>query len=293
MVFRQITAKDLIGLKKYFVRDYGICDYTFGANFMWYDYFDSYFGTTSNDMLIIMSDNGKNFSYPIGAGDADVALNDVESYAKSTNKPLVLDRVPKVRLDEVAARYKECRVIKHDEYFDYVYDIDGLSELVGKKYHGVRNHINKLIREYPDIEFRLIEDKDIAAVKEFFGEYVASYDKGMRSFDHDNMATMRVLDSFGQLGMVGGAAFLGDKVLGFAIGEMGDSEDKMFFVHIEKCSRQVPSVSKLVVREFAKVAKSMGAKYINRAEDMGDPGIRYSKEQYNPCRLEYKYKILN
>ena len=292
MDFKQLTAKELLDIRDRFDKDYGICDYTFGANYMWYDYFVSGIAYASNGMPIIASGGNKNFSYPIGDGDALAALDELKEYLGGKGKPFVIDRVPRSEVDKVTAYYKGAEAARIEGYWDYVYDIDALSEMTGKKYNGLRNHINKFTREYPDARFRIITEDDLPAVRAFFDEYCADYDKSSDSFAHDNMATRRVLDNFGQLGFIGGAVFAGGKALAFAIGELGDKTDNMLFVHIEKCSRTVPSVSKFLVREFARMGRGLGAKFVNRAEDMGDQGIRYSKEQYNPCRLEYKYRIV-
>ena len=292
MNFKQLTAKDLLSVKNRFDKDYGICDYTFGANYMWYDYFANGIAYASNGMPIIIGGGEKNFSYPIGGGgDPLEALDELGSYLKGRGKPFVIDRVPMSEIGRVTAYYKSAEVELIEGWWDYVYGIDALSEMTGKKYNGLRNHINKFMREYPDAEFRAIEEEDLPAVRAFLDEYCTDYEKAADSFAHDNMAARRVLDNYGALGLTGGAVFAGGKVLAFAVGELGDKASNMFFVHIEKCSREVPSVSKFLVREFARTGRSMGAKYVNRAEDMGDPGIRYSKEQYNPCRLEYKYRV--
>jgi len=293
MTFSKLTQKKLLDLRKDFTRDYGICDFTFGANYLWFDYFKSTFAITKSGVPIIANCNEESYAYPIGSRDIESALDELAVYVRSQNKSFVIDRVPQECVEMVLKKFGGGTVEQvADNWCDYIYDIDALAEMTGKKYNGLRNHINKFLREYPQATFRLIEQDDIPNILIFLEEYVTGYKKASKSFRHDNKAAKRMLENYDKLGLIGGAAFVGDKVLGFAIAEYADNISKTFFVHIEKCSKEVPSVSKFLVREFAKVGRNMGAKLVNRAEDMGDAGIRYSKQQYNPLRLEYKYRMI-
>ena len=43
--------------------------------------------------------------------------------------------------------------------------------------------------------------------------------------------------------------------------------------------------------EYAKMYVTEGVRFINREEDLGDPGMRKSKEQYHPVELLEKYLV--
>jgi len=290
MNFTTLTPEKLLDLRRHFDIDYGICDFTFGANYMWCDYFKSSYAISSKGVLIIASADEANYSYPIGRGNDRDALTELAEYVSAQNKTFILDRVPCEKIDEILKLFKRGKTDEIPKlWWDYVYEIDALAQMTGKKYNGPRNHINKFVREYPSAVFKLIEENDLSACKEFLSEYVKGHDKSSDSYKHDNRATLRVLDNYSKLGFVGGAVFNEGKVLAFAIGEkLGET----LYVQIEKCSKEVPSVSKYLVREFAKMGQRLGVKFVNRAEDLGDEGIRYSKEHYNPIRLEKKYKII-
>ena len=43
--------------------------------------------------------------------------------------------------------------------------------------------------------------------------------------------------------------------------------------------------------EYAKLYAGEGVRFINREEDLGDPGMRRSKENYHPAELLEKYLV--
>lgn len=88
--------------------------------------------------------------------------------------------------------------------------------------------------------------------------------------------------------MLGGVLQADGKIVGFSLGEVaGDT----LFVHIEKADRTFRGAYRMLVNQFAARFAGEGVSYINREDDMGDPGLRTSKLSYHPITLLKKYCI--
>ena len=77
-------------------------------------------------------------------------------------------------------------------------------------------------------------------------------------------------------------------IVALAVGEVnGDT----LYVHVEKARTDYTGAYQAIVSEFAQYAAQPDTLYINREDDSGDEGLRYSKMVYRPLRLLNKYWI--
>ena len=81
-----------------------------------------------------------------------------------------------------------------------------------------------------------------------------------------------------------------DGIVAFTLGEViGDT----LYVHIEKMSHDIAGAGETINRLFASMMTTIhpSVQYINREEDVGDPGLRHAKESYHPLELLKKYNV--
>jgi hypothetical protein len=65
--------------------------------------------------------------------------------------------------------FPELKFVAERDMFDYIYDAKEFSSLVGKKWNGQRNYINRFKKTYPNHSVHVIEtSEDVARVREFF-----------------------------------------------------------------------------------------------------------------------------
>ena len=62
-------------------------------------------------------------------------------------------------------------------------------------------------------------------------------------------------------------------------------------VYFERALRSRKGLYQVVNQETARVLVRQGYDFINREEDLGDPGLRQAKESYSPLRLELAYTM--
>jgi hypothetical protein len=63
----------------------------------------------------------------------------------------------------------------------------------------------------------------------------------------------------------------------------------MLFEHVEKAMPDVPGAYPAMAQAFVKAFPT--ARYLNREDDGGDEGLRYSKLSYKPLELREKYLV--
>ena len=88
--------------------------------------------------------------------------------------------------------------------------------------------------------------------------------------------------------MKGGLLMVEDRLAGFSLGEvLGDT----LFIHIEKADREIFGAYQMLVSQFAQAYAGEGVSFLNREDDVGDPGLRTSTLSYHPVALLEKYVV--
>ena len=229
---------------------------------------------------------------PVG-GDERAAVIRLAEEAKERGQQLVILAVsPKHR-----PKYEEWfpgafEFTEDRDNEDYLYAVDKLADLAGKKLHGKRNHINKFISLYPDWSFEPITEENKAAClcmdNLWMKENMDNDD--LESVNNERMAIKRCIDNFEHLGLEGGLLRVGGRVVAMTIGEPINDSDS-YDVHFEKADLNYEGSFTMVNRCFARWIRDNHPeiRYINREEDMGLPGLRQAKESYKPDKMMVKY----
>jgi hypothetical protein len=146
------------------------------------------------------------------------------------------------------------------DQFDYVYRSEDLIKLAGRKYHGKRNHINKFRRMYPFTyaPFKDIHLKPSLELADAWCEW--------RRCEED----------------------IEDQVKAFALGEL--INDQMATVHIEKADPEIQGLYALINQQFCENCWQ-DVPFVNREQDLGEPGLRKAKLSYYPDHLEEKFEV--
>ncbi len=186
--------------------------------------------------------------------------------------------------------------ITNDGWYDYVYSIEDLANLSGKKYHKKRNHLAQFKKACPEYKVETISKDNLFKVKEMVIEW---YRERLSvnpdaDFKYEKDFFDRALANFFELSVEGIVISCNQKVIAVTFGTfMGEDT---IDVHFEKAFADVPGAYVAINNEFAKhiKAKYPQVKYLDREEDMGLEGLRKAKESYYPIRKNLKYRaILN
>jgi hypothetical protein len=109
-----------------------------------------------------------------------------------------------------------------------------------------------------------------------------------RSFGLEMDATAGALTQADVLGLKGVVVTVEGTVRAFALGERLNRETAV--CHFEKADHFMEGLSQLVNREFARLLFT-DCRYINREQDLGEPGLRNAKLSYHPVELVKKFRV--
>lgn len=260
------------------------CEYTFGNVYIWSTAYSTQI-CHYKDFFICKWGRGNDISYslPIGEGDFTDAVNQI------INDALESGVVPKIYgiTQGYAAMLKEAFTGKFDYkyddgYNDYIYSVNKMSLLSGKKYHGKRNHITNFKKNNPDWCFEKLNtdniDECIALHTEWINSRSQNDDNSDYSFEFE--AVLKAFENFEKLNFSGGLIRVNGKVIAYTMGEP-QMNGKCFVTHFEKAPADIQGAYPIINQEFTKNCLT-DYEFVNREEDLGIEGLRKAKQSYNP-----------
>ncbi|MBE5939251.1 MAG: DUF2156 domain-containing protein [Lachnospiraceae bacterium] len=266
------------------------CDCTIGGTFIWRDYYGVSYAH-KEDMLFFkvdMSDGMEGYCFPL-AENKEKALLTLKEHCSEIGRPLILCSVTDIEMKYVEKVFTDFEVRVERDKADYVYNSIDMAEFAGRRYSGQRNHINKFKKLYENYTFEEITEDNLHEVREFFVNYFNTYKKDADSYDEEAGKILEFMDNFKQYGLFGGFLRVDGNIMAMSVGEIVDDT---LYIHIEKADISYHGAYQMIVQCFAKHYVREGIEYINREDDMGDPGLRTSKMSYHPVRLIDKSDVL-
>ena len=288
MEFKKLEFSDLEFIRSYYEKYTNrTCDRTIGGSFMWRDYFHTMYALVEDTLVMKCQKDGETvFCFPMGQ-QVDKALSEIEAYCEGKEIAPEFVSLSVSEMEYLKARYPEATIIENRDWSDYLYLTTDHANFAGRKFTTQRNHINKFLKNYENWDFRLIDKTTIEDVKKFYSDYESRFAKSDATAIEEQEKTNEVLDKYYEYGFVGYALYVEKQVVGFAIGEIiGD----VMFIHVEKADKDMDGVNAMLVMQFAKAFEGK-VTYLNREEDVGDMGLRYSKTKYRPVDMVYKYEV--
>ena len=274
------------------------CEYSFSTLFLWSGAYKQQVAPMDGFVLERLRGKlGAGYLFPAGSGPLEPVLSALEKDAAERGEPCRFFCVT----PEQAERLEQLRpgqyAFQSDrDGWDYLYALDRLAGLGGKKLHGKRNHIRRFEESHPDWQVEQITMDNLAECAEMDLEWNRRY----RSLDaageeaeartrlDERHAMSRAFAHYEALGMDGLLLRTGGKVVAFTMGSPISADT--FDVHFEKAYGEIQGAYPMINREFARwlQANRPGVRWLNREDDMGLEGLRKSKESYYPDRMVEK-----
>lgn len=265
------------------------CEYSFANLYMW----GRQRGEIIDGYLVLFSQYNRRtvYPFPVGNGDIKPVLDAVIADSKERGIPCRFTGMTareKAILEEL---YPDKFSYHCDrDFFDYVYDINDLAELKGRKYHSKKNHFNRFVTAYPDYRVEPISDKNIDEVREMVDKWYADRlaEAPDSDFQMEQVAIEKAIKSYKELGMEGLALYIGDKMVAMTLASR--MSYNTFDVHFEKAVRGIDGAYAVINCEFARYIRDKypEIEFLNREDDMGIEGLRKAKEGYRPHHMVEK-----
>jgi len=202
-----------------------------------------------------------------------------------------LTRVPEL-LTTILKQRLPGRVHVEDDrnHWEYLYTAGDMSNLPGNRYHRKRNHVNAYAKAYGEPDYRLLNVdviEDILALSEEWCRWHECADSPVLAAE--NEAINQVIAHWGDFPyLIGGALYAQEQIVAFAVGE--ELDPGTVGVHFEKGRHGYRGVYQMVNCCFARSQKADVA-LLNRAQDLGEEGLRQAKQSYLPVDFLRKYTV--
>ncbi|MFH1238628.1 MAG: phosphatidylglycerol lysyltransferase domain-containing protein, partial [bacterium] len=166
-----------------------------------------------------------------------------------------------------------------------------LINLRGKKYDGKRNHLKKFKKKYSYNYCKLTPvhiNGCLEVLDRWYSQHCEHWECSL-SLLNEIAACRQALENYQLLGLKGGIIEVDKKIVAFSLGEKLNKNTAV--IHFEKVDEDYQELAAVINQEYA-AAECGNYQYINREEDLGEPGLRASKLSYHPAYLVDKYYIV-
>ncbi|MFX1337720.1 MAG: DUF2156 domain-containing protein [Promethearchaeota archaeon] len=287
---------------KYIFDDYfrrfppNISELTFTNLFIWRSHYEFRFSEWNNHLLIFSENYLKKYNTcaicpdnvfflpPIGSNPLKIIRELFE-----TIEDLEIHRVPEHITEKINDNDEfsdlNIEIFEDRNNWDYVYDKEEITNLIGNKHRQNRRWLNKFLEAY-NYEFNLLSEEWIDKCKELQLKWCLQ--RGCHedeSLLEEQKAINEALDNFNNLDYKGAIICVGNECAAYTFGEMLNSDTLV--VHIEKAHMQYEGSYQAINNLFLKNCCE-DAQFVNREQDLGISGLRRAKESYKPHHMVKK-----
>ena len=229
------------------------------------------------------------FGFPLGSGDLQEALNQLHEHAKTEGLPFRLTLLTKEQCGALEAAFPgRFSFSAAPDYTEYLYRQENLAELRGSRYHGKRNHIAQFWRAYPEAFIQPLIAENAQYAVEIAEKWLAGRENPqMPSLQYELSCIREAAADWNQLGLSGLLLYARAEEPPIGMTVVSEISHGIWDVHFEKVVPGQPHAWPVVANEIAKCLS--GAQYLNREEDLGEGGMRASKQSYRPDLLNEKF----
>ena len=266
------------------------CEYSFANLYLW----GRQQAAIENDRMLFFSQYNRRsvYLFPIGPGDLKTAVDAIICDASQRGIPCRLTGLLQEDCQQLQLLYPDRFRFHFDrDSFDYVYAIDDLAELKGRKFQKKRNHLNRFRQAHPEHRLVEITEENIGTVEAFVELWYQTplEENPYGDYQMEQVAIRKALRNRDSLGLEGLMLLDGDTPLAMALGSLL-SEDT-FDIHFEKALDIADGAYAAINQGFAAYLwkKYPQLLWLNREDDMGLEGLRKAKLSYCPDHMIEKH----
>ena len=232
------------------------------------------------------------YPYPIGSGDRRQCMEEILKDARQRGIPCRIVSMTNADARELEGWFPGIFHLRPDrDSFDYVYAIDDLADLKGKKLQKKRNHVNRFRTQYPDYEIIPIDACAVDRARHLVDQWYYSHMRSNpeRNYLLENIAMARAFQNYRALDLEGCLLLVNGEAAAVTMATRLSRDT--FDVHFEKAREDIDGAYAAINCEFARHLRSKHPeiRFLNREDDLGIEGLRKAKLSYQPHHLQEKY----
>ena len=262
------------------------CEYSFANINLWGRQRVAFY----NDFCVLFSqfDRYTVYPFPVGKGDLKPILDAMILDARERGIPFRLTGMTSIECAEVEKLYPGKFHFHTDrDNFDYVYAIEDLAELTGKRYQSKRNFANRFRANHPDCQVLALDEDTVPAVLDMLDIWFDQRKQldPLADFHLEQIALNRAFARRQALGLEGLVLMEDGHCLAMTMGSF--LSDNTFDIHFEKALDIADGAYAAINQGFAACLREKypSLRWLNREDDLGLEGLRKAKLSYNPDHM--------
>ena len=289
MDFKPFCLEDKERIDSFFgEHHYEQADCSFATLYLWQDTYKTRWAIEDDILLICAGKGDALFFMPPFAKSYEGfshGLSLIQKEAESHGRPFLIKSASPWVCEQIENAAPGRYTFTPDrDNFEYVYRTQDLLTLPGKKFRMKKNHLNGFLRQYSDYEYESVTVGNMAAACDFLAEWFSR--RG--HIEEEERAIGRMLDAWETLSMKGGVIRIYGKVEAFTAGSL--LNERIAHIFFEKANPEIRGLYQAIHRDFL-LREFSETEFVNREEDLGIPGLRTAKMEYNPDHFAEKYTV--
>lgn len=289
--FSKISLEDKAKYENYlFCESDRGCEFSFANLYLWGR--QSIASILDQIAFFSQFDRRSVYPYPLGAGDKREVINCIIADSHARGIPCRITGLSESARSNIERLYPgKFRFHSDEGSYDYVYDVNDLADLPGRRYHGKRNHLARFTDANPDCNAEPINEDNAHEAHSFIEKWYEqkALENPNMDFHMERAAIKRAFRDYTALGMEGLILRNAEGVIALTMASRLSPDT--FDVHFEKARADIQGAYAAINCYFARYIreKHPDIRFLDREEDMGLEGLRRAKQSYHPHHMVKKY----
>ena len=166
--------------------------------------------------------------------------------------------------------------------WDYIYMAEELRSLSGNRFHKKKNLVNQFWKAFPDARYLSMDSAVATNALDLQEDWCLWRDcEASDMLANENQVIARVLGAWESLsGISGGSIMVEDTMVAYTVGEQVAPDT--LIIHFEKGHQDYKGCYQAINQIFLQKSAN-DIRWVNREQDLGDPGLRKAKLSYQPA----------
>lgn len=289
--FKKLELADKEVVEKFTSKFLPYSDFNFANLWSWNIHHKMMICQLNNNLVVLFNDylSAEYFLSFIGENKIPETASELIEFSKKHYHTNYLKLIP----EEIAKVLSEYgfNVTPDRDSHDYVYSVEDLANMVNWIKSNKPKKINEFLKSYPEYKVKLSSIGEILN-----DEHKEMFKKWAMNKNIENHFELNEFKAFERILQVENdniivlSLYIEGVLVGFTIYEIISGDYAI--AHFSKADvKYHSSIYDLLNWEEGKALKSENIKYYNWELDLGIPGLRYSKEKYNPAFFLKKFII--
>jgi len=288
--FKLLEWKDYQEVEPFIFRFPPYSDFNFTSLWSWNTHERIKLSQLNNNLVVLFTDYLTNNDFLSFIGDCDIVgtAEVLLKWSEGNIRSTCLKLLPEHVIDRLNS--KELIAIPDEDAHDYILSVPFLASLNEQRKSKIANNIRRFLKDYPNnyVAESWLEEIDKQLYFDLFYEWAGNCNTVDTEKSNEFRAFKRHLQiADGRIKVF--SLFVDDTLVAFDTIEFIKREYAT--VHFGKTNNKYKGVFEYFQWREGQYLLDNGIRYLNIEQDLGIPGLRFSKRKFKPCFFLKKFKI--